>query len=183
MFKKVKALLCGTAALLMLVGCGGGSSDGSDDFDQNTDPHGQGITMYVIGSHFNSWTPDTIKDNKDCAFVKDSSTGLYTIDLTITQEMIDAWCGFKFIATNSWSEQYGMEDLNWEACNAKFKEQYKNEDGSQKTKEAWHEGASNRSNVEAKTPGKFHIEYNPANFETETIEGVTCTKKFTITVE
>lgn len=183
MFKKVNMLLCAAASLFLVASCGESKpSTGDDDFDQNDNPTVQGFEMYVIGSHWNSWTPATIKEAEGCAFKKDSSSGLYTIDFEVTQDMIDAWCGFKFIADNSWTSQYGMEDLNWEKCNDTFKEQFKNEDGSQKTKKDWKEGTSNRSNVVMTTPGKVHIEYNPANFESEEANSTTYTNKFVITL-
>jgi len=177
MFKRTKSLFCGIAAILLLAGCGGQPSTGDDDFDQNNKPQGQGFEMYVIGSNWNSWNPDTIKEAAGCAFKKDASTGVYTIDLTITDEMAGK-AEFKFIATNSWNDQYGMEDVNWEASNDAFKNQYPG-----KTKHDWHEGTSNRSNIKVVTSGSWHIEYNPANFTGEEFEGVPYANKFTISIK
>lgn len=186
MFKKTKTLFCGLAALLLLAGCGGQgtTNDNDDDFNQNKDPHGQGFTMYVVGSDWNNWDPPTITEAEGCAFKKDEATGLYTIDLVITEEMaaVDRFCAFKFISSNSWSSQYGMEDLNWEKCDDTFKNQYKEKNPDLK-KTYWHEGTSNRSNIEAYVAGTWHIEYNPANFTSEEVDGVPYTNKFTITIK
>jgi hypothetical protein len=96
--------------------------------------------------------------------------------------MIDAWCGFKFIAGPSWGAQYGMEDVDFSKSNDAFKNQYVDEEGNVKPKTAWAEGTGNRSNVEAKVPGTFHIEYYFLNFESETLEnGNTHSNKFVIT--
>lgn len=179
MFKRTKSLFCGIAAILLLAGCGGGQpSTGDDDFDQNKVPHGQGIEMYVIGTYWNSWNTATIKEASGCAFKKDTSTGFYTVDLTITDEMVAGNAEFKFIATNSWSDQYGMEDVNWEGSNDAFKNQYPG-----KTKHDWHEGKGNRSNIKVVTAGSWHIEYNPANFTGEEVEGVALSNKFTISIK
>ena len=89
--------------------------------------------------------------------------------------MVDAWCGFKFIASNAWAVQYGMEDVDFENSNEAFRQMA----GS---KEDYKKGSSDRNNIVVTAPGTFHIEYNPFNFvSVETDNGAgnyTC--KFTI---
>lgn len=155
-----------------------------DEFVQNTDTSKfEAATMYVVGSHWNSWTPGTIVEAEGCAFTaSETIPNCLEIDIVVTQEMIDAWCGFKFIAGPSWNTQYGMEDVDFSKSNEAFKNQYVDEEGNVKPKTAWAEGTGNRSNVEAKAPGTFHIEYYPLNFESTTLEnGNTHSNKFVIT--
>ena len=174
MFNK-KLLLAALAVLgttAALVGCA------EPEFEQNTSSYDvPEETMYIVGSHWNSWNPATIASaNPSCKFTRSAENqSIYEYDFTVTQEMVNASCGFKFIGSDSWSVQYGMEDVDFENSNAAFvtmagsKENYKN-------------GATNRSDIKVKTPGTFHIEYNPFNFVTvETDNGAgnyTC--KFTI---
>lgn len=155
-----------------------------DEFVQNTDTSQfEAASMYVVGSHWNSWTPATIQEAEGCAFTASATIpNCLEIDIVVTQEMIDAWCGFKFIAGPSWNTQYGMEDIDYTRSNDAFKNQYKNEDGSVKEKTSWAEGTGNRSNVEAKLPGTFHIEYYPLNFDSVSLpNGNTHSNKFVVT--
>lgn len=175
MLKKAKLLLIGAAALVSLVGCGTKTETctDEDEFCQNDNPTIQGIEMYVVGSHWNSWDPSTIKDAEGCSFKKQSD-GTYTWSATITQEMVDAWCGFKFIADNSWSSQYGMEDVNYEKSNDAFKEMVGE-------KENFKEDTKNRSNVVVTKAGTIEIEYDPTNFTSEQTSATTYTNKFAVT--
>ena len=154
-----KKLLLGALAVLgttaALIGC-----STEPEFEQNTSSYEvPEETMYIIGSHWNSWTPATIAEAEpSCRFTRSAEDpNIYEIDVTVTQAMIDAWCGFKFIAGNSWSVQFGMEDVDFENSNAAFRAAHGN-------KEDYKKGSSDRSNIEVKTPGTYHIEYNPFNF-------------------
>lgn len=174
MFKMKKILLVG-GALLLLAGC---SKPAEPEFEQNEDPIVEGFTMYIIGSHWNNWDTKTIKEaNPSCAFTYDEETKLYVYDATITEEMLTGWVGFKFISSNSWDSQYGMEDVDYSICNDTFttmvgdKTQYK-------------EGTGNRSNIVATVAGTYHITYNPADFRSDTLDnGNTHGYKFGITIE
>lgn len=176
MFKKAKLLLLGAAALVSLVGCGESQKEvcsPDDEFCQNENPTVQGFEMYVIGSHWNSWDPATIKSAEGCAFAKQSD-GTYIWSATITQEMVDAWCGFKFIADNSWGSQYGMEDVNYNKSNDAFKEMVGE-------KSNYVKGTSDRSNIEIKKAGTVEVVFDPANFESEQTTATTYTNKFAVT--
>jgi hypothetical protein len=174
MFNK-KLLLAALAVLgttAALVGCA------EPEFEQNTSSYEvPEETMYIIGSHWNSWNPATIAEaNPSCKFTRSAENqSIYEYDLTVTQEMVNAWCGFKFIASNAWAVQYGMEDVDFENSNEAFRQMA----GS---KEDYKKGSSDRNNIVVTAPGTFHIEYNPFNFvSVETDNGAgnyTC--KFTI---
>lgn len=184
---KAKKFFAGLLTLLclatLLVSCG-------PEFEQNTDEIPANINMYIIGSHWNSWDPGTIeKANPSCAFVVDpESSGLevkYTYTITVTQAMIDAWCGFKFIATPGWESQFGMEDVDYSKSNEAFIKEVvgdKNNDGKCdiNDKYTFKEGTSNRNNVVATKPGTYVIEYYPYNFSSETVNGVLYQNKFAV---
>ena len=174
MFKMKKILLVG-GALLLLAGC---SKPAEPEFEQNEDPVIEGFSMYIIGSHWNNWDTKTIKEaNPSCAFTYDEKTKLYVYDATITEEMLTGWVGFKFISSNSWDSQYGMEDVDYSICNDTFKTMVG--DKAQYTK-----GASDRSNIVATVAGTYHITYNPADFRSDTLDnGNTHSYKFGITIQ
>ncbi len=168
MFKK-RALVVLLAAGL-LAGCNQPRTDGMD-YEQATDVPTTPYEMYVIGSHFNSWDPGTIKDTNNFKFQTVTGTSKLAYEITITQAMHDEWFGFKFIESNAWTVQYGMEDVDIENCNSAFKtligfttvEAYR---------ETYHEGKSNRSNVapasSSLTVGaKLKITYDPFNYKAD----------------
>lgn len=168
MFKK-RALVVLLAAGL-LAGCNQPKTDGMD-YEQATDVPTSPYEMYVVGSHFNSWTPDTIKATDNFKFQPVTGTSKLSYEITITQAMHDEWFGFKFIESNSWSVQYGMEDVDIENCNQAFKtligfttvEAYR---------ETYKEGKGNRSNVapasSSLTVGaKLNITYDPFDYRAD----------------
>ena len=57
MFKMKKILLVG-GALFLLAGC----TPAEPEFEQNEDPIVEGFSMYIIGSHWNKWKPESIKE-------------------------------------------------------------------------------------------------------------------------
>lgn len=175
MFKKAKLLLLGAAALVSLVGCGQSQdhSGSEDEFDQN-DSEFDGFEMYVVGSHWNSWTPATIKEAEGCKFEKQEGTAVQVWTATITQEMVDAWCGFKFISDSSWSSQFGMEDVNYDKSNQEFIDMVG-------AKENFHEGTSNRNNIVVTKPGTIKVEYDPLNYDAVETTLTTYTNKFAVT--
>ena len=156
------------------------------EFDQNEETYVPDIHMWVVGSHWNSWDPTTLTDAQ--AFVKDeNSAGLdtkYVYTLTVTQDMIDAWCGFKMVGAYGWSPQYGMEDVDFEKSNQAFLDMVgdKNEDGvcDAKDKYLFTEGTSNRNNIVVTKPGTLVIEYYPYNFASEEVDGVPYACKFVV---
>ena len=157
------------------------------EFDQNEETYVPDINMWVVGSHWNSWDPNTL--GAEQAFVKDeTSAGLdtkYTYSLTVTQDMIDAWCGFKMVGALGWSPQYGMEDVDFEKSNQAFLDMVgdENEDGvcDKNDKYFFHEGTSNRNNIVVTVPGTLVIEYYPYNFASETVNDVPYACKFVVT--
>ena len=157
------------------------------EFDQNEETYVPDINMWVVGSHWNSWDPTTL--GAEQAFVKDeTSAGLdtkYTYTVVVTQEMIDAWCGFKMVGALGWSPQYGMEDVDFEKSNQAFLDMVGdvNEDGvcDKNDKYFFHEGTSNRNNIVVTTPGTLVIEYYPYNFASETVNDVPYACKFVVT--
>lgn len=177
MFKKTKALLCSLVVLggLGLVACQ--QTDNGDDFEQNSSHFESPVEeMYIIGSAWNSWGVNTIKEaNPSCEFKKVSSTE-YTYDAVVTADMVkdDAKVEFKFIASNSWSVQYGMEDVDFDACNKAFKDLFPG-----KKKEDWKKDSSDRSNIEVTAAGTYHVKYNPFNFRQDDA-GLGLSYKFTI---
>ncbi len=160
MFSKTKMLLC-AVALVGLVGCSGSG----DEFEQNNSHYvAPEETMYIIGSHWNDWTPDTIKDaDPSCKFLRQGETNIYYYDFEVTDEMATEGPMFKFIAGPSWDIQYGMEDVDLDACNAAFKALFPG-----KTKEDWSE-EKNRSNINltGDCVGSYHIVYNPYDLRTD----------------
>lgn len=191
--KKILAgLLSFICAATLLVSCGEPTPvEDPNEFEQNTEEIPANINMYIIGSHWNSWDPGTIdKANPSCAFEIDpTSSGLgvkYTFSIEVTQDMVNAWCGFKFIASPAWTSQFGMEDVDFSKCNEDFLKLVvgdKNGDGKfdvQDKYAAFKEGTSNRNNIVATAAGKYEIEYYPYNFSSETVEGVLYQNKFAI---
>lgn len=169
MFNKKALLLLGCAFLL--VGCGTPSTPADDgmDYEQNSNPQITESEMYIIGSHWNSWTPETIKEaDPSCKFTK-TDAGLYEYTATIDSTLVGQWVGFKFIGTNSWSEQYGQEDIDIESCNDAYKTLigYTDRAAYEATVK---EGVTNRTNVinttiDASYVGTYKITYNPFNFK------------------
>ncbi len=180
--KKLFALPLAALAVLGLASCGDKTpKDPTDDFDQNQNQIKPDIQVFIVGSHWNSWTPDYDKISKadpSCLFTLDTnSSGLntkYTYTATVTQEMIDVWCGWKFVSTSGWNTQWGMEDVDFSKCNKDFLEKIvgdKNNDGKFDVEDKYagfQKGTSDRSNIEATVPGTFVIEYYPYNFTSET---------------
>ena len=189
--KKLIAFVFAAFAVLGLVSCGK-QDNPTDDFGQNNDEFVANIEVFIVGSHWNSWTPDYDKisvANPSCKFVKDEkSVGLetkYVYTATVTQEMIDAWCGFKFVSISGWGTQWGMEDIDFEKSNEAFLKQIvgdadKNGTIDKNDKYAYHEGTSNRNNVVATKPGTYVIEYYPYNFASETVNDVPYSCKFAV---
>lgn len=191
--KKLFLFALSALALVGLASCGNEKpTNDPSDFDQNQEEIKPDIHMFIVGSHWNSWTPDydkISKANPSCEFVLDeTSSGLntkYVFTATVTQEMIDAWCGFKFVGTEGWSTQYGMEDVDFSKSNKAFLEQVvgdKNEDGKcdENDKYTFKEGTSNRNNIVAAAPGTYVIEYYPYNFASETKDDVPYSFKFAV---
>ena len=114
----------------------------------------------------------TIKEaNPSCAFthVEGSKTKLeYTA--VVTAEMAAGYVGFKFIESNKWDVQYGMEDVDLDSCNDAFKKLYEG-----KTHEDFKEGSKNRTNIlngtNAAFEGSYHIVYNPIDFRSNDVGG------------
>ncbi len=181
--------LCAAAVLGAAVGCGGTSSSSGDEFEQESN-NGEGFTMWVVGSDWNSWTPSTVGDAQ--AFKKQAD-GTFKYTVTISKERNEKvskgeddkynadYVGFKFIAAKSWDSQFGMEDVDYDNCNDAFKKLVKDVyDVKDYTeyKAKWHEGTSNRNNLsfqkltideegnvtDALGAGSYEIVYNPANF-------------------
>lgn len=191
--KKLLVFALSALAVAGLASCGNNTRvDDPNDFDQNKEEIKADIQVFIVGSHWNSWTPDYDKisvANPSCKFVLDeTSSGLntkYTFTATVTQEMIDAWCGFKFVGTMGWSSQWGMEDIDFAKCNKDFLEKVVgdlNEDGKcdENDKYTFKEGTSNRNNVVATAPGTYVIEYYPYNFASETKNDVPYSYKFAV---
>lgn len=175
MFKLRTLAVLGAA--LMLVGCNqpanNKAADDGMDYDQETDPVVKPFEMYIVGSHW-TWTPaEVVADKKElCQFSKVEGTAKLKYEFDVTKAMVDEWFGFKFVAAGSWAEQYGLEDLDIESCNAAFKELVGYTD-LDTFRAAHKEGKGNRSNV---TPsghaegGHFVITYDPLDFRTATTE-------------
>ena len=183
MFNKKNLL----AALLLLSTAGGLVACGEqptaeptvdNEFEQNTDESMfEEASMYVIGSHWNNWDPGTIKEAEGCAFTKSATIpNCLEIDIVVTEEMLSGWVGFKFIASNSWNAQYGMEDVDFTKSNEAFTSQYPDGKG------VFTEGTSNRCNIEPKLAGTYHVEYYPLNFDNIPLDnGNSHSNKFVIT--
>ena len=183
MFYK-KALLI-LASSLLLVGCGTKAKEADDgqDYEQASSTEASGYSMFIIGSSWNSWTPETINETDDFKFTRNDS-GKLVYDAVITNDMVGGWQGFKFIGSNSWSEQYGAEDLDIENCNQAYKdligfttvEDYR---------EANKKPTSDRSNlvavtIEAKHVGTYHIEYDPTNFKIDETDDTSYSYHFVV---
>jgi hypothetical protein len=161
------------------------------EFDQNEETFIPDIQMYAIGSHWNNWDTASIKEaNPSCAFVKDeNSAGLdtkYTYTVTVTEEMAAGWVGFKFIDSNSWSVQYGMEDVDFSRCNEAFLNLIgdQNEDGKVDNEDKvakFSKPTSDRSNIEVTAVGTYVIEYYPYNFESSKTDVTSYSCKFVVT--
>lgn len=184
MFKKTKLLLCAVGALGFLVSCNSNSTpaDDTSDFDQNGNKNWEGFSMYIIGSHWNSWDTETIKTaNPSCAFTeKSDEKGVFTYTANVTSEMVNAWCGFKFISDASWSSQYGLEDVNYEKSNAAFRALMEEQGLSDRTKLTG--PTSKRSNIVASKAGTYVITYYPNDFSTVDVDtdAKTLTNHFTV---
>lgn len=191
MFNK-KALLL-VASAFMLMGCttpaetpSTPAADDGMDYEVNEDVETVPFDMYIIGSHWNSWSESTIYDaDPSCKFEKDAETGKLVYTAVVTEDMAGSWVGFKFIATNTWTEQYGAEDIDIENCNQAYKDLIGYTDRA--AYEAVNkEGTSNRTNVINTTidetyVGTYKITYDPINFKSTTNEADTpYSYKFTI---
>lgn len=185
MLKKGLALFGAVLMLASVSACDSGTKweQNSNSFEKPEN------AMYIIGSSWNSWAPDTIKEaNPSCKFsdVADSETKVFTVE--ITEELNKAWWGFKFISSNAWADQYGAEDVDFEKCNDAFKALFKNEDGTLMTYADYQvkfaEGKSNRSNISLSgvegCVGTYKITYDPYNFETITGAKTEYSHKFVI---
>ncbi len=185
--------LCAAAVLGAAVGCGGTSSS-EPEFDVNSNPTVEGFDMWVVGSAWASWEPKNVNDS--LKFSKSNGSAALTYTVTITNAADEAYWGFKFIGQKSWSpSQYGMEDIDYENCNEAFKtlvKDYYNVKNYTEYKAKWHEGTSNRSNVQfgenkdasgAFThlgAGTYKITYNPANFDSVDENDTTYSHKFVV---
>lgn len=189
--KKFALFAIAAASAVGLASCGQ-PAEATDEFEQNGSKFIPNIEVFIVGSHWNSWTPDYGKisvADPSCKFVLDeSSSGLdtrYTYTTTVTQEMVDAWCGFKFVSTNGWDTQWGMEDVDFTKSNSAFVTTLvgdKNEDGKvdAEDKYFYHEGTSNRNNIVVTAPGTLTISYYPYNFTSETKNDVPYSCKFSV---
>ncbi len=190
MFKKKSLFAFGMATLALcgvLTACND-KEENPDDFFETSEVTPDGFEMYIVGSNWNNWDTATIKEaDPSCTFTKASSTE-YTFNAVVTEEMNAGWWGFKFIADNSWTSQYGMEDIDYENCNDAFKAivTAANPDvvdyASYQAK--FKEGSSNRSNVSFPgtegAVGTYTVKYNPINFDTVDANSITYTKKFVV---
>lgn len=174
MFKTKKIALVGLsmAALIggSLVGCG--SETVEPEFEQNTSVQTEGFKLAVVGSQWKNWNPKEAFESADLNFTKQSS-GLFTYTVTITSEIASGWWGFKFVGQADWNPaQYGLEDIDFDSCNAAFKKLVtdKNSDVTDATSyyAKFKGGSSNRTNISSDAldskAGAFDITYNPANF-------------------
>ena len=163
------------------------------EFDQNEETYIPDIKMYVIGGYWNSWNPETIADaNPSCTFVKDeNSAGLdtkYTYSVVITDAMVaenENGVEFKFLGTNSWSVQFGMEDVDFDKCNAAFLALFEDQNGDGKVDNAdkaeiYTGPTTNRTGYRAKVAGTYVIEYYPYNFESNQTDVTTYTCKLVV---
>ena len=174
-------------SLFTLAACNQETSNPADEFEQNEETFVPDINMWVVGSHWNSWDPTTLTDAQK--FVKDeTSAGLdtkYTITLTVTQDMLESFCGFKMVGAFGWSPQYGMEDVDFAKSNQAFLDMVgdKNNDGvcDAQDKYLFVEGTGNRNNIVVTTPGTLLLEYYPYNFAAEEVNGVPYASKFVVT--
>lgn len=189
--------LCAAAVLGAAVGCGGTSSE--DEFDVNSNPVRDNFDMWIVGSDWANWEPKDV--GKEQQFERQSD-GTYKYTVTITTERDESWWGFKFIAGNTWTSQFGMEDIDYEKCNDAFKQLVKTttitEDDTdgvttyEEYKAKWKEGTGNRSNVsfcqhkaadetyDHAGAGTYDIIYNPSNFESVEANSTTYSHKFVI---
>ncbi len=184
--------LCAAAVLGAAVGCGGTTSSSEDEFDVNSSPTRENFDMWIVGSDWASWTPAEVGEEQQ---FERQSDGSYKYTVTITTEKDESWWGFKFIASNTWTTQFGMEDIDYEKCNDEFKALVKTTNGIntyEEYKAKWKEGTGNRSNVsfcqhqaadetyDHAGAGTYEIIYNPANFESEEANSTTYSHKFVI---
>lgn len=173
MIQKKSVALAFAASLMALCACGSNQAKKTDDeFEVNSNHFEFSAEMYIVGSGWNNWDPKTIKEaNPSCAFthVEGSKTKLeYTA--VVTAEMAAGYVGFKFIESNKWDVQYGMEDVDLDSCNDAFKKLYEG-----KTHEDFKEGSNNRTNIlngtNAAFEGSYHIVYNPIDFRSNDVGG------------
>lgn len=181
-----KKLLLILASSMLLVACGtkpAASSGDGQDYEQATSTDASGYSMYIVGSSWNSWNPDNIEEQANCKFQKEAS-GKLSYDAVITTGMIDSWQGFKFIAHNGWGEQYGVEDIDIEKCNAAF-QAVMGVATHEELEATFTSPTSNRSNVVGATVtashvGTYHIEFDPTNFDSKETDKTTYTYKFVV---
>lgn len=164
------------------------SSDG-DEFEENVDPEVEKPAMYVVGGIAvdGNWTPAKVVENTANAFTLDAtSEGLntkltYTVTLTESQVPVE----FKFIGDGSWNNQYGLEDVDFEASNEAFLISVGdlNSDGEYNKEDKYSKqgSTSNRTNIAVTDPGTYVIDYYPYNFASEEVNGTTYSSKFVIT--
>lgn len=168
MFNKKGLMLLGVA-LMGLAACTPASNPEDDFFEQNSNSFDVPVLkLSIVGSNWANWNPaDAAKDEKLCFTMVDSS--LYEL------KGVEVKPGdmFKFVQDGAWAVQYGMEDLNWEKSNV-------GELFGDKKMGDWHEGATNRSNVEPKVAGTLDIQFMPYEFSTPA-EGLTAKFVFNFT--
>lgn len=185
MFKMKKLL---TLGLAMVAVCGAVACAPKDDMYSQNSVVSQGFDMYIVGSNWNNWKPETIKDDPTVKFTA-VGDGTYKYTVNITTELDASSWGFKFIASNSWDSQFGMEDIDYEKCNNAFKTLLTTAvDVKDYTeyKAKYRSGTSNRSNISfcqlegGVGVGTYEIVYNPANFEAIEENDTTYLHKFVV---
>lgn len=167
MFKKRSLLVLATAFLL--AGCGKPADDGMD-YGQNENPEVSPFAMYMVGSHW-TWEPSEAAGEKAnlCKFTKVTGSAKLVYEFDVTAPMVAEWFGFKFVAAGSWNEQFGVEDIDMEACNAGFKTLmgYTTQDAFRET---YNSPPNNRSNIAPSTHvlgAHFKITYDPLDFRAD----------------
>ena len=189
MFKMRTLLVLGAA--FVLVGCNQPQQKAADegmDYDQKTNPDVTPFEMYLVGS-VTDWDPAKVAGElkEQTQFHKIEGSAKLEYTLTVPDA---SWVGFKFIAAGSWSEQYGVEDIDIEHCNDAFKEvigfgegkTYADLDAFRLHYKA---PTSNRSNVGG---DDFHlaagstvkITYDPLDFRSDSANDTTYTYKFVL---
>ena len=122
--------------------------------------------IYIIGSHWNGWNVDTIKEAAPSLRFEKSAEDpeVYVYETYITEEMVATWVGFKFVTDNTWNTQFGLEDVDFENSNQAFLDLLEVSNKDELTNPP-----ANRTNVQFKegalVPGKFIIKYYPLNSE------------------
>lgn len=163
-----KTLFLGMAALLTLglASCNGGNAgtddDGMFDHEPNKIP-GETLVVSVVGAEFANWNPaESAKKDSGCVF-EQKSTSLYTFTHKVEKGYM-----FKVVVGGSWSEQYGVEDMDWTKSTKGFVEG---------TEADYTKGTSDRSNFVSLLDGTMTIEFRPYSF----LQGTD--KKLIITVK